>query len=1049
VSRLSIDAPLVGRDRELEVLTAALDVARGGRPNAVLLAGDAGAGKTRLLQTFAEDAARQGVVVLRGHCVDFGAAGLPYLAFAEAVGAHLSGSGAAVPPALATLLGHSGRISAARPGTAVGTAAEGSADSVGGASDVEVGRMQLFEAVARYIGALASTAPVLLVLEDLHWADASSRDLLRYLLGRMRREQVVVVASYRSDDLHRSHPVRGLLGDLTRLPHVQRVELTPFDLAGMTEFLTALAGTPVPASTVRRVHERSEGNAYFAEELFAAGNRPGLPDGLAEVLLDRLERLTPAARHVARMAAVGGRRVTDTVLFAVSGLDRTALDEALREAVSSQVMRAEGERYAFRHALLQEAVYDDLLPGERSRWHAAYVQALTATSQEQPGSWAELAHHGLAAHDLPTALLASVRAAEAATDLLAPREALEHLERAIELYDSVPAAEAAIGMDAVDLYRRAAGYASRCGRVERAVALARVALGRADAEATDGGDRRRPALLHHRLAQHLIAAERLPEALGHAQQSVEGYRLLDGAGPVDHDHAWALAGLARALMLSDRPEARATAEQAHAVAVELGAPDVEADTLATLAVAPSVDGEVPAHVVDARLVQALERARESDDVLTELRAGVNLSWTRFDRGDVTAALTVLEAACDRAAATGLTWSPMAVELRVLRRVARYVAGQWVSRSDAEADLAPDTAAARLASADLYVQVGRGDDGAEDAVQRLGPSRGRDQQVQLAVDGGLSELRRWQGRPDEAADLARAAADDMVRCHGAESLGVIWFGAVEVASLADVAEEAALRRDHRLVASLQRRAEERVGRLRTVFDVALASAPDRRLRPGPEAAAWLARARAELSRFVSAARQSRPAGAATPGPGTGSATSDPEDHDRTKADLDPVEPWREALAAFGYGYPFEDARCRLGLAAALLATSHRDDEGWAEAGALLGEAGRTADRLGARPLGQRVAALARRAGITVPARGAGEDTGGPLDTLPEVASLTGREQDVLRLVAQGGTNRQVGAALFISEKTVSVHLSNVMAKLGASGRTEAVSLAHRAGLLAMD
>lgn len=1003
VGRLSIDAPLVGRQQELRALREALDAARGGRPNAVLLSGDAGAGKTRVLEAFAEHCVAGGTTVLRGHCVDFGAAGLPYLAFAEAVGAHLAATGVAAPPGLATLLGQ---------GTGGQGGTDAGSDSVGDASAVEVGRMQLFEAVARFIGSLASTSPVVLVLEDLHWADPSSRDLLRYLLGRMRREQVLVVASYRSDDLHRAHPVRGLLGDLTRLPHVQRVELAPFDRRGMADFLAALAGAAVPAATVRRVLERSEGNAYFAEELFAAGDRPGLPDGLAEVLLDRLERLSPAAQQVARLAAVGGRRVADDVLLAVCGMDRTDLDEALREAVSAQVLRAEGERYAFRHALLQEAVYADLLPGERSRWHGAYVRALSAAGLAGPGSAAELAHHSVAAHDLRTALVASVRAAEAATELLAPREALAHLERAIELYDSVPGAAAATGLDAVDLYRRAAGYASRCGRVERAVALARAALGRADDE---GGDPRRQALLHHRLAQHLIAADRLPDALVHAHAAVAGLEA-DAARAPDREHAWALAGLARTLMLSGLPEAREVAERAHEVAVALGASDVEADTLATLAVVhPDVD--VPDHVVDARLLQALVRARESSDVLTELRASVNLGWSRFDRGDVTGALDVVQAACDRAVASGLRWHQLSVEVRVLRRVARYVAGRWVTRTDAESDLAPDAAAARLAAAELYVQVARGDPAAEAAVQRLLPARGLDQQVQLGVDGCLAELRRWQGRAAEAADVARAGADDLVRDHGEEQLGVIWLAALEVGALADVAGEAALRHDHGQVDVLHARAEGRFRAVEQVYlDAAGSSSRSRHQQPGPEAFAWLARARAELA-TLSVLR--------TPGPAE---------------DARPLvaQRWREALQAFGYGYPYEQARCRLGLAETLLNGAPRGTPGWEEARELLAEAGHVAGGLGALPLSRAVAALGRRAGIQL------ETTSQTVDEA--VVSLTGREQDVLRLVAQGWTNRRVGAALFISEKTVSVHLSNVMAKLGASGRTDAVSRAHRAGLL---
>jgi DNA-binding CsgD family transcriptional regulator len=1024
VARSSFDAPFVGRIRELTELSEALDEARDGRPGAVLLAGDAGAGKTRLLEAFAARAAGDGVTVLRGHCVDYGAAGLPYLAFAEAVGAQASATGSGVPPGLGPLLGVSGAPGAPAIPVARDTSVDTSVDAVGEASAVEVGRMQLFESVARWFGSLAVTAPVLLVLEDLHWADPSSRDLLRYLLGRMRRERVLVVASYRSDDLHRSHPVRGLLGDLNRLPHVRRVELEPFDQVGMAEFLTALAGGPVPPSTVRRILARSEGNAYFAEELFAAGDRPGVPDGLAEVLLDRLERVGPPARHVARVAAVGGRRVSDDLLLAVSGLDRTALDEALREAVSAQVLRAEGERYAFRHALLQEAVYADLLPGERSRWHGEYVAALSAAgAPAAPGTAAELAHHSLAAHDLPTALVASVRAAEAATDLLAPREALAHLERAIELFDSVPDAETLTGLDVVDLYRRAAGYASRSGRVERAVALAGAALDRVDAV----GDPRRAGLLHHRMAQHLISAERVEEALGHARQAVEAYRSAAGERAGDRDHAWALAGLARALMLADRADARQVAERAHQAAVQLGAPDVEADTLATLAVVHSIRGAVPPEVVDARLMQAVERAREAGDVLTELRASVNISWSRYAHGDVAGALEVLQAACDRAAEAGLTWSPLSVELRVLRRVARYVAGQWIARPDADADLAPDAVAARLAAAELYVLVARGDSTVDAALQRLEPMRGLDLQVQLGVDGLLAEHRRWQGRPDEAADLARAAADDLARCYGLDQLGSIWLGAVEVAALADVALEAALRRDPAQVEALRTRAADRMAQVQDLYDSVVAAAPDERHRPGPEAVAWLVRAHAELSRFADAQRQADPG-------------TERSEHDAAEAGR-AVAVWREALDAFGYGYPYEEARCRLGLAEALLAASGRGTPGWVEACDLLAEAGQVADRLGARPLAARVAAVSRRAGITGPTARTDSDT--------DQVSLTGREQDVLRLVAQGWTNRQVGAALFISEKTVSVHLSNVMAKLGAQGRTDAVSRAHRAGLLTVD
>ncbi|MFC5379817.1 helix-turn-helix transcriptional regulator [Aquipuribacter nitratireducens] len=1012
MSRLSLDAPLVGRADELARLLDRFEQAASGRPGAVLLAGDAGAGKTRLVEAVAERVAGVGALVLRGHCVDFGAAGLPYLAFAEALGDHLSATGAVLPEALAPLLG-----AAAPPATP----APPPLDAVADATAVEVGRLRLFEAVAAHLGGLSRQQPLLLVVEDLHWADPSSRDLLRYLLGRMRRERVLVVTTYRSDDLHRSHPVRGLLGELARLPHVERVEVRPFDRPGMARFLAVLAGRDVPAGTVQRVLDRSEGNAYFAEELFAAGDRPGVPDGLADVLLARLERLSPRGRQVARVASVGGRRVDDTLLAAVSGLPRDELDDALREAVSAQVLRPEGERFAFRHALLQEVVYDDLLPGERRRWHGEYAAALVAALDDATtggpaavgGSAAELAHHALAAHDLPTALSACVRAADEAVDRLAPRQALAHLERAIELYDAVPDAAARLGQDDVDLHRRAAGLASRCGQVERAVALARGALDRAHA----AGDAHREGTLQHRLAQHLIAAERTEEALEHARAAVA---LLDvdgtatdavvreGPPHVVRDRAWALAGLARALMLAGAPQARQAAERALAVAVEAGLTDVEADALATVAVsvaddvAGAGDPEAVERLADERLVQAVQRSRSAGDLLTELRASVNLGWSRHHRGDLEGALAVADDAVERAGAAGLLWSPLAVELRVLRRLARYMTGRWRSRPEADTDLAPDTPSARLAAIDLYVAVGRGDEAADAAVERLVPLRGLDLGVQVVVDGCLAELRRWQGRPEEAADLARAGRDELARAAGEDHLGLVWFGAVEVAALADVAEEALLRRDETRAGALARRAERRAAAVEEL--VARADAdPHPRSRPGLEALAWRARLRAELARL---------------GP-------------------DPVPAWREAVTAFtSLGHPFEAARCHLGLAAALLASggrvSSRD-----EVEALVAQVRGVATELRATPLLDRADALARRAGLA----------GGAEPELPH--PLTAREREVLGLVAHGLTNRQVGAALFISEKTVSVHLSNLMAKLGAGSRTEAVSLAHRGGLLPVE
>ena len=355
------EAPLVGRGAELARLTAAVERARTGQPAAVLLGGDAGVGKTRLLTELCRQTRAAGATVLVGHCVDLGAVGLPYLPFAEALRELAGAAGPDSPvadalrdrPALDRLV--------TRPGRAPAPAPAGNDDAA---------RLQLFDAVSGVLAEAAEAAPpLLLVLEDLHWADQSTRDLLAFLLARLRAEKLAVVASYRADDLHRRHPLRPLLAELGRLPAVQRLELAPFTPAELGDYLRVVSGARVPDRLVRDVLARSEGNAYFAEELLAAGldGDRELPTGLVDVLLARLEGLPPAVQRIARVASVAGRRVGHSLLQAASGLSDAGVEEALREAVTHHVLVADGGSYRFRHELLQAAVYGDLLPGERVR----------------------------------------------------------------------------------------------------------------------------------------------------------------------------------------------------------------------------------------------------------------------------------------------------------------------------------------------------------------------------------------------------------------------------------------------------------------------------------------------------------------------------------------------------------------------------------------------------------------------------------------------------------------------------------------------------------
>jgi predicted ATPase len=304
---------LVGRAEELERLLGLLDRAERGRPAVGLIAGDAGVGKTRLLDELAARAEGRGVQVLVGGCMEVGDVGLPYVPFVDAfrdLGTRPGEAEVAAP--LAAALPSLGRL---LPELATD---HGPALPPGDGFE----RVQLFDGVLSLLVRLSELAPLLLVIEDLHWADQSTRDLLAFLVRTLRGGRVALVASYRSDELHRRHPLRPLLAELVRLPDLERIDLAPFGRVELAEHLQAVVGQVVPAAVVDRILARSEGNAFFAEELVAAGAIRAdiaLPDALADVLLGRIEALPELAQEVLKVAAVAGRRVGHRLLVADSG----------------------------------------------------------------------------------------------------------------------------------------------------------------------------------------------------------------------------------------------------------------------------------------------------------------------------------------------------------------------------------------------------------------------------------------------------------------------------------------------------------------------------------------------------------------------------------------------------------------------------------------------------------------------------------------------------------------------------------------------------------
>ncbi|GAB2844160.1 helix-turn-helix transcriptional regulator [Lentzea nigeriaca] len=988
VARLGSGIPLVARDRELDRLRAMLAQAGDGTAGAVLLAGDAGVGKTRLVDELAASA--EDTLVLMGRCLDAGETGLPYLPFAEALGSLKD-----IPnrPALAMLLPQLALPAEREPGT------EGMiAPSLipGRRPEQDVGQLQLFDAVLGLLTDLSERQRVLLVVEDLHWADASTRYLLSFLLSRLRSQRLLVVGTYRSDDLHRSHPLRPLLSELVRLPAVERLDLSPFNAADARRFVEALSDD-LPEDVVAQVAQRSEGNAFFAEELIAVAtcDDRSLPSALADVLLSRVERLSPQAQHVVRVASVRGRRVRHDRLREVAGLSDVDLDTALRELVQHHLLVVDdNEVYIFRHALLREAVYGDLLPGERVRLHAGYARYL-AEHLEERGAAAALAHHAFESHDLALALKASIKASREAERAGAPAESLRYLEKALNLWNAVPATDRPSDVDESVLLRRASWVAGTAGQPERAVAFARSATKALTAEQTP----EEAAEVWLRLAQALSVLDGNEEE--HFLVLAKALDLVYHRDP-SPTRARVLAGKASALRQQRRDDAaREAAEQAIADGQTANAPGAVADALGTLAI---LDDHAMRHAeAKVSFERAIKSAREVGAFNNELRAWYYYGLMHYDQGELADAARVFNEAGNRAKETGLTWSTFGLEIRILQLLVHYYIGDWdyaAWASEPPGMSVSSTVLARLAAARTHLTVGRGELAeTERQITKLRSDWHRDIQIALITGGTGAEVALWRGRPELAVERITDAMEWTRKLGGPWMLADIRIGAIGIAAYADLAAKARRKRD----TEAEKNAVEAGHKLAEHVRLTAVHGKPRTGTLGPEGRAWLARSNAEESRLQ--------------GPG------------------DPWL-WQQAVDAFGYGLVFEQALCRWRLAEALLGAESKENHR-EEAAEQLRLADEVATRLKAVPLQEAVASCAKRARITLRAD---EPAREHLDL------FTPRERAVLALVASGRTNREVGEELYISEKTVSVHLSRIMAKLGASRRAEAVAIAYDRGLL---
>jgi DNA-binding CsgD family transcriptional regulator len=972
---------LMGRDAELARLRALLHDAAAGRAVTGLVSGDAGIGKSRLVAEAMQIAERDGFTLLCGQCAEIGDS-VPYLPFADAFRTAPPHVEKAIKarPVLSRLLPDGG-----------GQAQE--ADWAG------LARQQMFGAVLSLLSELAVGSPVLLVLEDLHWADATTRHLVTFLARMLHRERVAIIGTYRTDDLHRRHPLRAVIAELLRLPMVTPIELGPLSAAALADILSNGPNGPLglSAATLNSLVGRAEGNAYYAEELLTASSCTDgtLPTGLAALLLSRVERLSDPAQQVLRAAAVAGGGADDLVR-AASGLPDDVYEEALREAAGHQLLAPDGpDGYRFRHALLREAVYGDLMPGERTRLHARLASLLA----DLPGAAAELAHHSMASHDIPGAFAASVRAGTEAERLGAPAEAHRHYDLALELWVRVEAAERIAGTTRGKLGLKSALAAAASGDVPRAVHLLRRIRDRvsgADAPAESAELRCR---VGERLAYHLLQSENTQwyaEALEVAEATVR--ETLDE--PPTWYRARAMATYAIALKDAHRDDdARDWASRARAAARAAGSASVEADALVTTGQLALRTGSSDEAI--GLFTAAVEQAGAAGALGVRLRAAYQLAQERLARGELAEAASVAHRGEEWAEAEGLGLAPFGLDLRHLHFQAHFTDG-CLDHAQELADGFPvrvtRQSEALLSAMALFVDVARGNPAVGERRTWLEPFAG-DVFVAYIARGILAEHALWQGDAERALAEAEAAID--ADAWPAHSPSVIRVTATALAARADRAAQ--LRSAGHAAAA---DAEAAAGAALLGVAREGASYPARpKAVLGPEGRGWLARCEAEYGRLM----------------GTNSPAA-----------------WERVLTEFGPGYVYETARTQWRLAEALVEAGRRD-----EAAAVWRAARDTATRLRAAPLGAALDDLARRARLDPGSGNRGGQGNGPGGRSP-LAALTDREREVLSLLARGLSNREIGTELFITPKTASVHVSNILAKLGAASRTEAAAIAYREG-----
>lgn len=970
-----------GRAEELQRLASALEQAGSQQAGGVLIGGESGIGKTRLVREFTTAATDSGARVLWGSAHSPAEGATAFAPIEEALRPLLREFSG---PMLEWLVGNGRReLAMLLPDLAD--------DQPTDEPPVTPRAQQrLFGRVREVLERLAGEQPVVLVVEDLHWADRSTRQLLSYLCHNLGAAAVLVVATYRTEHLSSGDPLRALLVELDHSGIVQRTELTPLTGEELRTLLGGVLGVSPSAAVCDEIAARSDGNPFFAEELLDAmrrGDAAGLPPTLRDLLLHRVELLDPVARDVLAVAAVVGRIVDHRLLAAIAGLDDDALLHALRQSIDQQLLlpRADGQSYSFRHALTHEAVYAALPAGDRLRLHAAVAHAMTERPElDGTGRAATLAHHWDAGGVERRALPARVAAGLGAERSYGFAEARQHFARAAELWRRIPDQPAVEGLDRVDLLDRAARAARVLGDHHGAADLLTEAL--ADADPV------RAAILRQRRGWVMLMGG--DEAAG-AEEIRRALESLPADAPASA-RAEVLAMTAAVCQAEDGLEAgRLRCEQAIALARQLDAPHIEAHARASLGPIFVLLGDYPRGLEELRIARRI--AEEGGDLDALIRAYVNFAYAAATVGYYTEGIAD-SAEGLRHVDQGQFGRGKVAALAVNMAELLWHAGRW--------DEAEDECARALAL-DADGSAARG---AYAAMALVAATRGRRNDVKRALaaarriggddetaDRAAAELSLWRGDPDAALTAVTPLLYDWdgPRPWPAPCvLGAMFW--IAVRAQAGRVEAAAALRCGDDVVQAQSAASDLIARSRLIQT------------PLPSVRAYQALADAEWTR---AQLQSDPALWAT----AAEHFSDLGDRYHST-----YATWRQAEA-------LADQDAAAATVAPPLQAAHA-----------------AASAMGAVPLQEALELLAIRTRISLAPSGA--RAGPPADGPMAALGLTVRESDVLRLVAEGLTNQEIGAALFISPKTASVHVTNILRKLDVPNRGQAAAVAHRLGML---